>query len=185
MVATVGRRVAFSPFAASVFAPHLFCGDFRARLGCGASALALITGIAPEIISDKNARAHYSDRFMTGFLKVWDYHLLRLTPDLIARAKTKIGQDHVLLISQLLRENEGTWGVIFGDAYYHNFSVYSLSSLSFLNKPILSAYLVVHPSWRLKAKTKRREPKLTPKNQRLALGSLRKHCKFSEIRSWA
>jgi pyruvate/2-oxoglutarate dehydrogenase complex dihydrolipoamide dehydrogenase (E3) component len=29
------------------------------------------------------------------------------------------------------------------------------------------------------------QTKLTPKNQRLALGSLRKHCKFSEIRSWA
>lgn len=175
----------FGPFAASVFAPHLFCGDFRSRLGCGASALALITGIPPEKIAARNGRSHYSDRFIARFLMERHYRLLRLTPERISQAKTEIGLNHVLLISQLFRRNEGTWGVVFGDAYYHNFAVYSLSSLSFLNKPILSAYLVVHPKWQFKAATKPPSPRLTPKQQRLALGSVRKHSEFSEIRTWA
>jgi hypothetical protein len=52
-----------------------------------------------------------------------------------------------VLISQLFRPNEGTWGVIFNWTYYHNFPSYALDALSFLNKPILSAYLVAHPKW--------------------------------------
>lgn len=174
-----------SPFAASFFAPHLFCGDVRSGLGCGASALALITGIAPEHIATKNGKAHYSDRFMTRFLRNRNYRLLRLTPDLVSRTKSEVGPDHVLLISQLFRQKEGTWGVVFGDAYYHNFSVYSLSNLSFLNKPILTAYLVLHPKWRLNASPQGSEPKLPAKSQRLSLGSLRKYCEFSKIRTWA
>ena len=38
--------------------------------------------------------------------------------------------------------------MIFNWTYYHNFQSYALDALSFLNKPILSAYLVVHPKWR-------------------------------------
>ena len=38
--------------------------------------------------------------------------------------------------------------MIFNETYYHNFQSYALEVLSFLNKPILSAYLVVHPKWR-------------------------------------
>jgi hypothetical protein len=144
-----GRRVDFNPFAASFFAPHLFWGSIRSGLGCGASALALITGIAPEIIASENGGAHYSDRFMTRFLRARMFRTLRLTPALVSQAKSSIGSYHVLLVSQLLRSGEGTWGVVFADFYYHYFDAYALSALSFLNKPILSAYLVFHQEWRI------------------------------------
>jgi hypothetical protein len=62
-------------------------------------------------------------------------------------AKARLGKQHVILVSQLFRRNEATWGIIFNSAYYHNFEVYSLEALSFLNKPILSAYVVYHSKW--------------------------------------
>lgn len=43
-----GRRVDFAGYAVSCFTPHLFCGEFRKTLGCGAAALALLTGVSPE-----------------------------------------------------------------------------------------------------------------------------------------
>lgn len=175
----------FSPLAASFFAPHLFCGSLRAGLGCGASALALITGIAPEVISSQNNGAHYSDRFMTRFLRARNFVTLRLTPAMVARARSPLGSDHVLLISQLFRATEGTWGGVFSDFYYHNFNVYELSSLSFLNKPILSAYVVFHRSWRVRYVKKKPNPKIPAKRRRLKLPSLSKHCEFSYLRAWA
>ena len=175
----------FGLVAASFFAPHLFGGQVRSGLGCGASALALITGIAPEIVASENGGAHYSDRFMTGFLRARQFQTIRLTPAVMARANSAIGSDHVLLISQLCRSGEGTWGVIFADFYYHNFEVYSLSGLAFLNKPILSAYVVFHKKWRIRYAAKKPRPVVPPKKRRLTLASLRKHCQFTLWRKWA
>jgi hypothetical protein len=143
-----GRRADFSNYAASFFNPYLFSGTARSVIGCGASALALLTGAAPEGIAKINRRAHYSDGFMVRFLRDRKFSVLQLTLCNLSAATPKIGTSHVLLLSQLFRPNEGTWGVIFNGTYYHNFQSYSLDALSFLNKPILSAYLVVHPKWR-------------------------------------
>lgn len=174
----------FAPFAASFFAPHLFSAHVRSQLGCGASALALITGVAPEIISSQNGRTHYSDRFMTRFLRARRFRTLRLTPDLLVQAKTKVRPDHVLLISQLFRHGEGTWGVVFADFYYHNFDTYALSSLAFLNKPILSAYLVIHPKWQISYATKKSKAMPPAKGRQLTLASMRKHSEFTDLRTW-
>jgi hypothetical protein len=179
-----GRRADFNPFAASFFAPHLFSGAARSGLGCGASALALITGVAPEIISSQNGGTHYSDRFMTSFLRARDYATILLAPRMVAGAKTKIGPDHVLLVSQLFRGGEGTWGVIFGDFYYHNFQAYVLSCLAFLNKPIMSVYVVCHPKWRINYVTEKQKPKPRSKEGRVKIASLRKYCQFTDLRTW-
>jgi hypothetical protein len=144
-----GRRVDFSKFAASCFNPFLFAGSARSRLGCGASALALLTGTAPEAIIAKKRGKHYSDDFMMRFLRGKGFRVLLLTLCNLSSASANIGAAHVLLISQLFRKNEGTWGVIFNGLYYHNFESYLLETLCFINKPILSAYLVAHPRWQM------------------------------------
>jgi hypothetical protein len=144
-----GRRVDFSKFAASCFNPFLFAGSARSRLGCGASALALLTGTAPEAIIAKKRGTHYSDDFMMRFLRGKGFRVLLLTLCNLSSATANIGAAHVLLISQLFRKNEGTWGVIFNGLYYHNFESYLLETLCFINKPILSAYLVAHPRWQM------------------------------------
>jgi hypothetical protein len=176
--------VDFSPYAASFFAPHLYCGPVRSGLGCGASALALITGVAPEIIASENGGAHYSDLFMTRFLRACNFRTIRLTTNMVTGARNKIGADHVLLVSQLFRRQEGTWGVVFQDFYYHNFQGYVLSSLAFLNKPILSAYVVFHPKWRIKYSTRKPRSKRRANGRQPTLASLRKHCDFIYPRTW-
>jgi len=146
-----GRRVDFNLYAASCFIPHLFTDPKRERLGCGACTLALLTGARPESIAAKNGKAHYSDEFMVGFLRTRGFQTLRLTMCNLSARSSKLGRAHVILTSQLFRRNEGTWGVIHGDVYYHNFSFYALERLAFLNQPLLSAFLVVHPRWRIDA----------------------------------
>jgi hypothetical protein len=174
----------FSPFAASFFAPHLFSGAARSQLGCGASALALVTGVAPEIISSQNGGSHFSDRFMVGFLRVRNFRTLRLTPRMITGARTKIGSNHVLLVSQWFRSDEGTWGVVYENFYYHNFEAYVLSSLAFLNRPIMSAYLIIHPKWRINCSVTKPDPKPRAKGRQLTLAFMRKHSEFTHLRTW-
>ena len=144
-----GRRVNFSKYAVSSFTPHLFTGDVRAGLGCGFAALALLTGTAPEVIAAKRRSSHCSDDFMLRYLRGKGIRTLQLTQCNLSSSQQSIRVDHVLLLSQLFRRNEGTWIVLFNDWGYHNFQLYSMGTLSFINKPLLSAYVVCHPRWRL------------------------------------
>jgi hypothetical protein len=159
-----GRRVDFSKYAASFFNPHLFHDGFRLRSGCGATALALLTGVAPEIIAQKNGTPHYADDFMIRFLRRRGFSVLALTQCSVSAATNKVGGQHVVLLSQLFRKNEGTWGVLFNDTYFHNFHIFRLTTLSMLNKPILSAYLVMHSRWRL-SRMREEKPGLKTKSK--------------------
>lgn len=180
-----GRRADLKPFAASSFAPHLFRGEQRHLMGCGAGALALISGVPPEKIAARHRGRHYSDRFMVRFLKLRNFQLLRLTPLRITSAQNSLGSEHVILISQLIRDYEATWGVIFDDIYYHNFTAYNLSALSLLNKPVLSAYLVLHPTWRIPEDFILPQPRKRFAGPKFKISDLRKGAEFSALRLWA
>jgi hypothetical protein len=143
-----GRRVNLIKLASSFFAPFIFAGTVRASLGCGAVALSLMTGIAPEKIAIKNKTGHYPDKFMIGYLRRRGYRVVRLTQCLVSSTEDRVRTDHVVLLSQLFRKNEATWGVLYNEYYWHNYAPYTVSSISFLNKPILSAYIVSHAKWR-------------------------------------
>ena len=166
-----GRRVVFKHYAVSCFNPFLFSDSASELRGCGAGALALLTGVAPERIAAKNGGIHYSDAFMLRFLRECGFRTLQLTQRNLSAAKDYVGTEHVILLSQLFKRNEATWGVIFGGMYYHNFSLFGLNALSLLNKPVLSAYLVVDPRWRTRPDKK---PALKPvmSRKRLRLKSL-------------
>lgn len=179
-----GRRMDFSPFAASVFVPHIFTGAERASVGCGAGALSLLTGVPPEKIAAKHRGRHYSDNFMIRFLMCRGFRTLKLTPFRVSSAKNRVGPQHVILISQLLRDCEATWGVIFEDGYFHNFNTYSLSSLALLNKPILTAYLVIHPSWRITSTPGVPQKSRAHAGPKYRVSDPRKWAEFSVLRDW-
>ncbi len=121
---------------------------------------------------------------MTRFMRSRNFRMFRLTPRSVILAKTKIGPGHVLLVSQWFRPDEGTWGVVYGDFYYHNFEAYLLSSLAFLNKPIMSAYLVIHPKWRIDETTKKSKARPLTRGPQLTLASMRKRSEFTHLRAW-
>lgn len=63
-------------------------------------------------------------------------------------------EDHVLLISQMFRKNEGSWCVLHKGNIYHNRKNETafFHPLEFINRPILSAYIVWKKEWAPKAK---------------------------------
>jgi len=169
-----GHRVDFKKYAVSRFTPHLFCGSHNSLAGCGACALSLLTGTPPGTIAKKNGNLnHYADDFMVRLLRQQQFKVLELTQCNLSAARNYIGSEHVVLLSQLFKRNEATWGVIFQGLYYHNFYVYGLSELSLLNKPVLSAYVILHPKWRVAPfGGGNSSPKRSPKQGRLTLAAL-------------
>ena len=141
----------FSRYATSCFNPFLFSAAAHAKSGCGASALGLLTGIPPANFAAKRPDQHYPDEFMLRCLRRHGFQLMRLTQCIMSQNTSLnmagINARHVLLVSQLVRENEGSWLVIFDSLCFHQYDVYSLAALSFINKPLLSAYLVCHRNW--------------------------------------
>ena len=143
------RRVDFNEYAASCFRPYLFSGYAQRRQGCGASALALLTGVLPDSIALRNGQRHFSDRFMLKILREHGFTVLPLTLCNLSDRVLPVTHNHVILLSQLFKINEATWGVIHDGAYFHNFDIFSLDQLSFINKPNLTAYVVIHRTWQL------------------------------------
>ena len=84
---------------------------------------------------------------MLRFLRERGFSLHKITTDLVINGG-RITNAHVVLISQLLRKGEGTWGVLFGGIFWHNFDIYAVNGLSLLNQPLLTAYIVAHPKYR-------------------------------------
>lgn len=165
-----GRRLDFSRYAVSCFNPHLF--QFRVGLGCGAAALALLSGVAPDHITVRNGSKHYSDRFMCRFLREHGFEFLTLTQCRVSSALVQIGKGHVVLVSQLVLRNEGTWGVLHNEYFFHNFSIYGVEATSFVNKPLLSAYLVTHPRWRVDSSVAAAPMEQSAKDQGFTLAAL-------------
>jgi hypothetical protein len=167
--------VDFSGYAASCFNPFLFSSAVHSQTGCGASALGLLTGIPPANFAVKNQDQHYPDAFMLRCLRRHGFRILRLTQCNLSQNTAGVHARHVLLLSQLIRENEATWIVLFNGVCYHNFDVYSLDSLSFINKPLVSAYVVIHTRWQMIPSTPAKPlPKPTTTNGGISWATIRK-----------
>jgi hypothetical protein len=103
------------------------------------------------------------------FLRARGFSVLELTWCNVSGTKSKIGSNHVILLSQLFTKNEGTWGGIFNGWFYHNFEIYAVEQLSFLNKPILSAYVVRNRKWRVDDLALNKSRVRRPRKQKNAL----------------
>jgi hypothetical protein len=153
-------------------------------MGCGATALALLTGCLPEGIAAKNGSRHYADSFMISTLLAYGFKVKRLTVSNVLRSPSSIEANNVLLLSQIFKPEEATWGVIFNSLYFHNFEIYNLEALSLLRKPMHSCYLVVHPKWRLDQMMPKESPvKLQVSEPALDLKTLGLKCKKSAVSS--
>ena len=142
-------------YEVSRFPLHLYYHTDFESVGCGANALALITGDNPFKIRRLNKyRSDYTDAFMLKYLRQHKIKCLKLTKSNITNKKNNSGRisyditsKHVILISQLLSKAEASWFVIYDDLKFHNFSPATFTGLGMLNCPISSAYCLFNPQW--------------------------------------
>ena len=131
---------------------HIFDSTKYSNSGCGASALSLITGDNPDKISHINRNRHYSDEFLLKYLRRHGIKCIKMTKCNLTNQKTwdyPLTNRHVILMSQLIKRNEGTWKIIYQGLSYHNFEPATSSFSSILNNPICSSYVLFKPEWKI------------------------------------
>ncbi len=137
----------FEEFRCTKFAPYIFTGAYSTGNGCGASALALLTGVHPISIP---YREDWDARYMLSFLLNKKFNIYKLTMDNLTNCETTqhpITKSHVVLASIKMLKEEATWVVLHGETMYHNFEITSMNPYDLINHPLINMYLVKHPTW--------------------------------------
>lgn len=141
-------------FECSKFVPHLFIDPGCKKYGCGANALALITGINPLTIKNPNKakKEHWSDHFVVNFLKNRGFQVRQITDKNtikeVASVINWVHENHVILYSQRLSKKEASWLVMSNGYSYHNFDIFRPEYLDFINRPIVTMYAVCCDLWK-------------------------------------
>lgn len=145
------RQINFKKFETERFVPFLFEFATYAGFGCGVTTLALLTGVSPVAIYKRLGDGHVSDDRMVHFLRAYGFSVAEVTKADVSFNQfynDYIKSTHVLLFSQLLLRGEATWAVIHDSCIFHNFETRRIKSLEFLNRPLLTVYLVWHPLYK-------------------------------------
>ena len=125
---------------------HFDLTSYALHYGCGPCALSLLTGIPVSIISKQNRfLSSTSDAFVVNFLRRNGFSVLELDAAKITNFEqitNKFTERNVFLVSQLFSRQQGSWAVIMGEYHIHNYSIEILSSKEFLERPVLTAYLI-------------------------------------------
>lgn len=142
------KRIDWSSFEVDKFVPHLFTLE---SYGCGANALALLTGVPPSKIE---SRIDWTDKFMVKYLRKAGFTVKEVTMCDVSNNNgffipSNINDLHVLLISHLMTKNEASWSIVHNKLYYHNFQTCSFTGLNLVNNPLLTCYLIMHPNWKV------------------------------------
>lgn len=136
---------------------HPFTGVYSSHYKgtCGTFALSTLTGLKPRTVSRflPKAMDHWTDRSIVSFLKNRGYEVIPITVCSVTGSSIitcPITRLHVLLIGQYMTKGEGSWQVVYNNKVYHNFGCDDLNGLEFVNSPIMTAYTIFHPKWKMK-----------------------------------
>lgn len=147
------KKVNYKDFEVSKFSPHFFSTSYGG-LGCGICCLSLLSGQHPSTIYNTNKKNpnDFKDSFMVNFLRKKKFDILPIkmlqVSNHLQTFTDQITKRHVLMISQIFNKEESSWSVCWGGEYLcHNFYISHLERLEFLNRPILSAFLIKCSAW--------------------------------------
>lgn len=121
---------------------------------CGGYALHAITKIPYKDLKHLGKDGHWSTRLMLSFLRKKNYKVIPITigntvdaHDYDGPIKPELSNMHVILLEQRSYRYSNTWSVLFNGIRYHSGEVLEVNGTTFLNYPIVAAYLIYHPKW--------------------------------------
>lgn len=147
------KKIDFKKYTVSRPKLTFFEKGYASLFGCGPSAAACLSGVNPSKISlinkDKN---HFSDERMVKFLRSQKFEVIPLTVADVSNSlyvENKITRNHLLLLSQMYSRNQASWTVILNLEYImHGFEINLLKADEFIQRPILTSYLLFKKSWK-------------------------------------
>ena len=142
----------FVAYRSPFFVPYT--GD--STYSCGLDAYRTLTWKDPPRYTSRLS----TDRQMVSALRKDGIKVIPLTVCRVTNREilsNLILETHVVLISQMFKKNEGSWCVLYDGRIYHNCSdeTDSFRMLEFINRPILSAYILWRKKWAVKPRNKK------------------------------
>jgi hypothetical protein len=138
---------------------HLYAEKNRAVnaiYGCGYNTFGILTGRSLRGISDSVT----DEKMIKSIERLQGYKVFPLSVYSVVSHEAPwynaVREDNVVLISQLITRNEGTWALLYKNLWYHNGQIKGLHSLEFIVRPILTAYVIWNKKW-CKDPTKRKK----------------------------
>lgn len=146
----------FSSYRSPFFKPTLNCQTHC----CGWDAFRTITGEPPKSRFGNLT----TDKHMVGALREKGVTVIPLTVSSVTNRPdldNLVFENHVVLISQMFKKNEGSWCILYKRKIYHNChnETEFFHMLEFLNRPILSAYILWKKEWGYKPEKNRKSKK--------------------------
>ena len=144
------KKINYSQYKVRKFTPTLYSENYGV-FGCGPSALATLTNLSPTnfISPDKANPNNWPDYYMVNQLRKRYWKVLKLNPLEVSNVdyiEDNITKNHIVLLSQHYTKTEASWSIIYSSLIYHNFAISRLNEYEFLSRPIISSFLVTHPS---------------------------------------
>ena len=131
----------FSKYVLAKFSPTLYSQSLT--VGCGASALSLLTGKNPWLYQTKDG--HYKESYMVNALRREGYRVFEVNRSNLTRSKNpqyNLSPYNLLLYSQIMSKGMASWYVSWGGYYWHNFEIFEVNAQQLLNWPIVSMYVL-------------------------------------------
>jgi len=146
------RPVDYSKYTQNKVVFHWYDSYQYEGVGCGATALSLLTGVSPSRYAAKVKNKSYPDKFMLQELRKNGFKCIEITQCRVSNHKNNIikhsiASNHLILTSQLFAKNEASWLVSWNSNTFHNFIHTSSSFYTLLNFPVLTAYILFHPDY--------------------------------------
>lgn len=119
--------------------------------GCGPSTISYLTGEHPLILKRHFGEEGISEDKMATHLRSFGFEITRVSDRMLKHndgvMTTPLTPYHVVLVSMRATANKNTWAIMFGDTIIHNWERIPLNRMTFANHPIISMFVLWHPSW--------------------------------------
>lgn len=151
------RPTNFNEFAVDRFVPHMYDPSVYGLVGCGPSALSLISGINPYKLDKMvDERMSLPPTKAEQFLEENGFQYSSLTLAKLTNAQIDdnnclvevVKPWHVLLLVQLYHKQTASYSVVWNNLIWHNFNVQPLHALEFVNRPIINGWIITHENWK-------------------------------------
>jgi hypothetical protein len=147
-------NINFSNWEAKKVVLHHYDSTMFSLYGCGACALALLTGISPKTLYLQNSfdNPNWPIDKVLRILRDEFFEIQEITNEGVKKNKTDIDMPissyHPILTVQKMTKSETSFQFIYNNLVYHNFETRPLKPMEFLNNPIVKAYLIIKDEWR-------------------------------------
>jgi hypothetical protein len=129
---------------------HIFDHEEDGVWGCGACLISLLTGIDPIHLYKKNKKRnpHWPEDLVVDSLKAFGFQVNSVSLNKYGLINPKVVYSSPLVTVQRMNEKDTSYQFIYCGLVWHNFEARPFKALEFIQRPLVSCWLINHKTWK-------------------------------------